>query len=119
MATERNSGIKLVFGGGPIGEGKDFPDLATIEELYRLLKEGNCECIDTSRLYSNSEEWIGKSGGSDQFVIDSKTAGGFDVGASDSAGILKHAKETIERLKVQSVCQPLQSDPLPITSFND
>ena len=96
-------GLKAVFGGGPIGEGKDFPNVPVIEELYQLLKEGGCDTIDTARLYSNSEEWIGKTCGGDQFIIDSKTPGGFIAGGSDSAGILQHAKETIERLGVKNV----------------
>lgn len=102
-----NKGLKPVFGGGPIGEGKDFPDVPTIGELYKLLKEGDCNTIDTARLYSNSEEWIGKTQGGDQFIIDSKAPGGFIVGGSNSAGILQHAKETVERLGVKNVsaCQ--------------
>jgi len=101
--TMANKGLKPVFGGGPIGEGKDFPDVPTIEELYKLLKEGGCDTIDTSRLYSNSEEWLGKTHGGDQFIIDSKTPGGFLAGGSNSAGILQHAKETVERLRVKNV----------------
>lgn len=96
-------GLKPVFGGGPIGEGKDFPDVPIIERLYKLLNEGGCDTIDTSRLYSNSEEWIGKTRGGDQFTIDSKTPGGFIAGGSTSTGILQHAKETVERLGVKSV----------------
>ena len=101
--TMASRGLKPVFGGGPIGEGKDFPDVPLIEELYKLLKEGGCDTIDTSRLYSNSEEWIGKTHGGDQFIIDSKTPGGFLAGGSSSAGILQHAKETVERLGVKNV----------------
>ena len=101
--TVADKGLKPVFGGGPIGEGKDFPDVPIIEKLYKLLKEGGCDTIDTSRLYSNSEEWIGRTHGGDQFIIDSKTPGGFITGGSNSAGILQHAKETVERLGVENV----------------
>ena len=101
--TMPSKGLKPVFGGGPIGEGKDFPNTPMIEELYQLLKEGGCDTIDTARLYSNSEEWIGKTHGGDHFIIDSKTPGGAVVGGSDSAGILQHAKETVEKLGVKNV----------------
>jgi hypothetical protein len=98
-----SKGLKPVFGSGPIGEGKDFPKVSMIEKLYTLLKEGGCTTIDTGRLYSNSEEWIGKTSGGDHFTIDSKTPGGFISGGSDSVGILQHAKKTVERLGVKSV----------------
>ena len=98
-----SSGLKPIFGGGPIGEGKDFPSVPIIEELYKLLQDCGCKTIDTGRLYSNSEEWIGKTHGGDHFTIDSKTPGGFLPGGSDAAGILQHAKETVARLGVKSV----------------
>lgn len=98
-----SKGIKPIFGGGPIGEGKDYPSVPIIEELYQLLQEGGCNTMDTGRLYSNSEEWIGKTNGGDHFTIDSKTPGGFISGGSDSTGILQHAKETVERLGVKKV----------------
>jgi len=98
-----NQGPKVVFGGGPIGDGKEFSDVSNIEELYKLLREGGCDTIDTARLYGNSEETIGKTHGGDQFIIDSKTPGGFIVGESTSAGILQHAKDTVERLGVKNV----------------
>ena len=96
-------GLKSVFGGGPIGEGKDFPDAPSIKKLYELLKDGGCDTMDTARLYSNSEETIGKTHGGDYFIIDSKTPGGFIAGQSTASGILQHARETTERLGVKQV----------------
>jgi aflatoxin B1 aldehyde reductase len=95
--------LKLIFGGGPIGEGKDFTEDAEIQELYRTLKDVGIETMDTARLYGNSEEWIGKTQGGDHFVIDTKTPGGFIPGTSTSAGIVQHAKESVERLGVKKV----------------
>jgi aryl-alcohol dehydrogenase-like predicted oxidoreductase len=98
-------GIKPVFGGGSIGDGNHhyFKDESTIEEVYKLLKEGGCDTIDTARIYGTSEEWIGKTRGGDRFIIDSKTPGGFVPGVSTSAGILQHAKDTVDKLGVKSV----------------
>ena len=103
-----NKGIKPIFGGEPIGVAKPFTTVPEIEELYNLLKEAGCDTIDTARLYGDSEEWIGKTGGGDHFTIDSKTPGGFVPGSSTSAGILRHATETVERLRVKSVINPLR-----------
>jgi len=89
--------VKAVFGGGTIG--RTFTDEETIEKVYKLLKEGGCDNIDTALLYGNgkSEELLGKTGARKQFVIDSKTPGGFRPG-SNGATILQHAKDTVERL---------------------
>jgi aflatoxin B1 aldehyde reductase len=95
--------IKLVFGAGPIGQGKDFTDEETVYRLYEVLKRNGCDSLDTARLYSDSEEWIGKTRGGEQFTIDSKTPGGAITGGSNAAGILQHAEETVKRLGVKNV----------------
>ncbi|KAJ7867727.1 aldehyde reductase [Mycena olivaceomarginata] len=98
-----SNSVKAVFGGYSFGTAKSFPDEESIEKVYKLLEEGGCDTIDTARLYGDSEEWMGKTGAGKRFIIDSKTPGGFVPGTSTGAGILQHAKETVERLQVQSV----------------
>ncbi|KAJ7359418.1 NADP-dependent oxidoreductase domain-containing protein [Mycena albidolilacea] len=92
--------VKTVFGGAPIGPGMSdaFATEESIEKVYKLLEEGGCDTIDTARLYGASEEWLGKTGASKRFTIDSKTPGGFVPGISTGENILQHAKETVERL---------------------
>ncbi|KAK7018456.1 aflatoxin B1 aldehyde reductase member 4 [Favolaschia claudopus] len=97
------SAVKAVFGGYPFGPGRYFSDEESIQKVYQLLEEGGCDTIDTARLYGPSEEWMGKTGGAKRFTIDSKTPGGFVAGTSTGAGILQHAKESVERLKVKSL----------------
>ncbi|KAK7018463.1 aldehyde reductase [Favolaschia claudopus] len=94
--------VKAVFGGFPIGPGQYFPDEESIQKVYQLLEEGGCDTIDTARLYGPSEEWMGKTKAGDRFIIDSKTPGGFVPGTT-GVGILQHAKESVERLKVKSL----------------
>ncbi|KAF7354792.1 Aldo-ket-red domain-containing protein [Mycena sanguinolenta] len=94
--------VKIVFGGGA-GMAKIFPDEESIEKVYQLLEQGNCDTIDTARFYSGSEEWIGKTGAGKRFTIDSKTPGGLAPGTSTAETIPQHAKETVERLGVNSV----------------
>ncbi|KAJ7720841.1 NADP-dependent oxidoreductase domain-containing protein [Mycena metata] len=101
-----SSAIKIVFGGAPIGPNPSFPyfpDEESIEKLYRLLEEGGVDAIDTARIYENSEEWIGKTGGGKRFPIDSKTPGGFAPGSSTSENIPQHAKESVERTGVDKL----------------
>ncbi|KAJ7361062.1 aldehyde reductase [Mycena albidolilacea] len=98
-----STSLKVIFGGAPVGTGKEFPDEESIEKIYKLLEDGGCNNIDTARLYGNSEEWLGKTGAGKRFIIDSKTPGGFRAGGSTSETIPQHAKETVERLGVESV----------------
>ena len=100
-----SASVTPVFGGFPIGEGKSFPDLGTLEELYKLLDEGGCKTIDTARLYGNSEEWIGKSGAGNKFVIDTKALGGFEPGSTNADGVMKQVKESLERMGTKQVRQ--------------
>ncbi|KAJ7770119.1 aldehyde reductase [Mycena metata] len=79
-----------------------FPKIS-IEKVYKLLKEGGVDTIDTGRIYGVSEEWIGKTGGGKRFTIDSKTPGGLIPGSSTGETIPQHAKETVERLGVDKV----------------
>ncbi|KAF7354741.1 Aldehyde reductase [Mycena sanguinolenta] len=83
------SPVKIVFGGAAI--------------VYQLLERGGCSAIDTARAYPGSEEWMGKTGAGKRFTIDSKTPGGFAPGTSTGETIPQHAKETVERLCVESV----------------
>ncbi|KAJ6561908.1 aldehyde reductase [Mycena capillaripes] len=95
--------VKAVFGGFPIGPGKYFPDEESIEKVYKLLEEGGCDTIDTARIYTNSEEWMGKTAAGKRFTIDTKTPGGFVPGSSTGETIPQHAKESVELLRVDQV----------------
>ncbi|KAJ7472181.1 aldehyde reductase [Mycena latifolia] len=95
--------VKAVFGGYPIGPEKYFPDEESIEKLYKLLEEGGCDTIDTARIYGNSEEWIGKTGGGKRFIVDTKAPGGFIPGSSTGEAIPQLAKESVEQLGVDKV----------------
>ncbi|KAF7347256.1 Aldo-ket-red domain-containing protein [Mycena venus] len=96
---------KIVFGGAPIGPGTNFgfPDEESIERVYKLLEESGCDTIDTARFYWGSEDWMGKTNAGKRFTIDSKTPGGLVAGASTGENIPQHAKETVEKLGVESV----------------
>ncbi|KAJ6455372.1 aldehyde reductase [Mycena sanguinolenta] len=97
--------VKIVFGGAAIGPGMamSFPDEESIEKVYQLLERSGCSAIDTARAYLGSEEWMGKTGAGKRFTIDSKTPGGFAPGICTGETIPQHAKETVERLRVESV----------------
>lgn len=95
LPTMTSSKLNIVFGGGPIREGKHFPNATTIEELHKLLQEGGCNAIDTGGCYSNSEEQIGKTHSGERFNNDSKNPVGlFLVAATPQAFFSSQKKQS-------------------------
>ena len=98
------SGFNLlpVFGGGTISQG-NFATPEQIATLYDTLLANGCHNIDTARLYGESEATMGKTGAGQKFVIDTKAPGGFFPGTATGEEILKHARESIQKLGVKQV----------------
>ncbi|KAJ7155135.1 NADP-dependent oxidoreductase domain-containing protein, partial [Mycena filopes] len=101
--TTTKTAPKLVFGGFPIGPDGYFKDEESIAQVYTLLEQAGVTTIDTARLYGPSEEWMGKTGAGKRFIIDSKTPGGFIKGSSTSETIPQHAKDSVDRLKIDQL----------------
>jgi len=99
-------GIKNAFGGAQIRDdrpGGQFNTEERVKELLKVLKEGDVPIIDSAQLYGNSEEFLGKVNAGDEFIIDTKAKGGFEPGTATKEGIIKGAKESLEKLKVKKV----------------
>ena len=71
------AGIKAVFGGGGLNPGRAFGEPDAVKEVMKVLKENGCENIDTAALYGKSEELLGQAHAGENFIIDTKTKGGF------------------------------------------
>ncbi|KAK5174479.1 uncharacterized protein LTR77_001559 [Saxophila tyrrhenica] len=91
------SHITPVFGGGGFNEGRAFGDVSVMQDLFKLLKDNGCDHIDTAALYGQSEELMGKAKAGDQFIVDTKTKGGFGGSASKDT-ILKEAENSKKML---------------------
>lgn len=70
-------GIQYIFGGAGIREGRGFGDVEALKSAFEVLEKNGCKKIDTAALYGESQEYLGKAGAADKFVIDTKTKGGF------------------------------------------
>lgn len=70
-------GIKTVLGGGGFNPGRTFGEPGAVDEVFKIMKEGGCETIDTAALYGESERILGEAHAASQFTIDTKTKGGF------------------------------------------
>lgn len=71
------AGIKTVFGAGGVNQGRAFGEPGALEEVFKIMKEGGCEIIDTAALYGDSERLLGEAHAGEKFTIDTKTKGGF------------------------------------------
>jgi len=101
-----NKGVKVVFGGGPLGNADSkFESVEEVKKALDILKTADVSNIDTAQLYGNSEKVLGEANaGADGFTIDTKWLGGFDQeGKPTKDHIVSTAKQSLERLKVKKV----------------
>lgn len=101
--SSAKQGLLPIFGGASVGS--YFKEPKDVEALYKALKEGGCNQIDTAHIYGDSEKVLGDTGASTKhgFVVDSKAAGGFIRGSGTRAGVLQSVKETLSKLQVEKV----------------
>lgn len=96
--------VKSVFGGGSfIAEGT-LGSLNThdkVAEAIDVLLASGVTTIDTARIYSGSEEAIGKQEKRTQFTIDTKVPGGFAAGTAHKDTIVEHAKEALQKVNIK------------------
>jgi len=74
-----------------------------------LLEAGGVKTIDTARFYPDSEDYLGQTGATGRFAIDTKYPGGFAVTASSTQGVIASAAESLKALKTEQVCLPFRS----------
>lgn len=70
-------GIKTAFGSASVNPGRPFAEPGALDEVFKIMKEGGCEIIDTAALYGDSERLLGEAGAGSKFIIDTKAKGGF------------------------------------------
>jgi aflatoxin B1 aldehyde reductase len=107
------SGIKTVFGGGSVGFGV-FKTVEECHEVFKILKAHGVETIDTAQLYGDSEKILGEAKAGEQFIIDTKTPGGFSSQPDTSDVIVKNGHESSKILgpiDVFYIHAPSKSEP--------
>lgn len=88
------SGIKNVFGGAAVNEGRAFADATVLSEVFDIMKKGDCNVVDTASLYGKSEELLGKAGVGDHFTVDTKHKGGFNPGNAKKENVIADAENS-------------------------
>ncbi|KAI5193571.1 hypothetical protein AUEXF2481DRAFT_31281 [Aureobasidium subglaciale EXF-2481] len=91
------SGIKTIFGGAGVGRGA-FQTVEDCHEVFKTLKAYGVETIDTAQLYGASEQVLGEAKAGEQFIVDTKTPGGFNPQANTKDAILENGHESSKKL---------------------
>ncbi|KAF2210829.1 hypothetical protein CERZMDRAFT_121672 [Cercospora zeae-maydis SCOH1-5] len=93
------SGIKVVFGGAGINNGRALADVAALKRAFEILLAARVQTIDTANLYGDSEAILSEAGAPGRFTLDTKTRGGFNPASGASRGnILAEAQNSREKL---------------------
>jgi aflatoxin B1 aldehyde reductase len=102
-SLEGHGPLTIVFGSAGAGFGDDTkPELA--KSILSTLKKVGVKQLDTAQLYGYSETMLGlQDAGNGDFIIDSKTPGGFNPGSLEPGTLYKDTKASIEKLKVKQL----------------
>ncbi|CAD0096552.1 unnamed protein product [Aureobasidium mustum] len=106
------SGIKTVFGGATVG--RAFKTVEDCHDVFKTLKAFDVETIDTAQLYGESEKILGEAKAGEQFIIDTKTPGGFAPQNNTPDIITKNGHESskiLGAIDVFYIHSPSQSEP--------
>ncbi|KAF2106609.1 NADP-dependent oxidoreductase domain-containing protein [Lophiotrema nucula] len=93
--------ITAVFGGASLNPYGAFNNDETIKQAFDTLKKEGVKIIDTARLYEGSEETIGRVPGHEDFTIDTKLKGGFDLGSTSKARAIADAEDSLKKANVK------------------
>lgn len=72
-----------------------------MNELITILKKAGIKNIDTARIYTGSEELIGKASGREDFNIDTKIVGGFVPGTAKKEAIIVDAQDSLDKVNIK------------------
>jgi aryl-alcohol dehydrogenase-like predicted oxidoreductase len=96
--------VQLIFGGASLGGMEaEFKSAADASEALSLLEEGGVRTIDTARIYTNSEHFLGEVNGASRFAIDTKYPGGFAPNPSSKEDVIARIEESLRELKTDQV----------------
>ncbi|KAH8637757.1 hypothetical protein IG631_05527 [Alternaria alternata] len=93
--------VKIVFGGSAFMSGAALGSPDIMNKVFDALLTSGVTTIDTARLYTGSEEAIGKQEKRIQFAIDTKVPGGFVPGSARKDTIVSHVKEAIQKCGIK------------------
>lgn len=90
--------VKIIFGtAGIAAHGQEQQN-----EILDLLLTDGITNLDTARIYTNSEDSLGKLEKRTQFTIDTKLAGGFGgAGSISKENVIKDAQDSLDRVGIK------------------
>lgn len=101
-----------MFGGGSVGI--TFKTVEDCHDVFKILTRHGVDTIDTAQLYGDSEKILGEAKAGEQFIIDTKTPGGFAPQNNTPDVIIKNGHESSKKLgaiDVFYIHSPSQNEP--------
>ncbi|KUJ08031.1 putative aldehyde reductase [Mollisia scopiformis] len=96
--------IPLIFGAASIMTGGAYYDSTSINNLFDVLEETGITTIDAAQLYGDYEVLLGTTNVSKRnFIIDSKSPGGWVPGSLDPAKLREGAYSTLRTLGIKKL----------------
>jgi len=96
-------GAETIYGGASIRFDAERKDDTAINAVLDVLETEGIKRIDTAQIYGNSEEYLGKVKASSRFTIDTKVGGALRPGTATKEGVVKAAKESMQKLGTNKV----------------
>jgi aflatoxin B1 aldehyde reductase len=94
--------IKTVFGGAAFPNGA-FADAKVQAEALDILQKSGVSGLDSARVYTGSEEAIGKLDARTNFTIDTKLRGGVEKGTLGKDQVIRDIQDSLEKLRIPQV----------------
>ncbi|KAF9891698.1 hypothetical protein FE257_003710 [Aspergillus nanangensis] len=96
--------VQLIFGGASLGGMEaEFVSVQDTKSALDILKEGGIKTIDTARIYSDSEHFLGEADATSRFSIDTKYPGGFAPEPSTKEDVIASIDESLRLLKTSKI----------------
>lgn len=99
--THLSQMVKTIFGGAGISATARFKTKESAAEVLDILLANGVTTLDSARLYAGSEVAIGQQDKRAQFTIDTKLVGGFQPGNVTKEGVIKDAKDSLDRVGIK------------------
>ena len=93
---------KIVFGAASLSSNR-YPSSDGIKTMLDAIEEEGIKILDTAAMYGLSEQYLGETGASTRFTIDTKHPGYMTKELSTKDAVIATGRESLKKLKTTQV----------------